>query len=75
MSQNFFDFGKLFISIGLLLVFLGIIITLIGKIPYIGKLPGDIYIKKERFVFYFPLVTSIIISIILTIILNLFFRK
>jgi len=75
MSQNFYDFGKLFITIGFLLVLVGIVIIFIGKIPYIGKLPGDIYIKKERFVFYFPLVTSIIISIILTIILNLFFRK
>lgn len=75
MSQNFYDFGKLFITIGIFLVLIGIIFSLIGKLPYIGKLPGDIYIKKERFVFYFPLVTSIIISIILTIILNLFFRK
>lgn len=75
MSQNFYDFGKLFITIGIFLVLVGIIFSLIGKLPYIGKLPGDIYIKKERFVFYFPLVTSIIISIILTIILNLFFRK
>lgn len=75
MSQNFYDFGKLFITIGIFLILIGIVFSLIGKLPYIGKLPGDIYIKKERFVFYFPLVTSIIISIILTIILNLFFRK
>lgn len=75
MSQNFYDFGKFFITVGIFLVLIGIVFSLIGKLPYIGKLPGDIYIKKERFVFYFPLVTSIIISIILTIILNLFFRK
>jgi len=75
MNHNFYDFAKLFIAIGVFLIFIGILISLVGKIPYLGKLPGDIYIKKERFVFYFPIVTSIIISIILTIILNVFFRK
>jgi len=42
------------------------------KIPWIGKLPGDILIKKEKFTFYFPLTTSILISIILTLLFTLF---
>jgi uncharacterized membrane protein YidH (DUF202 family) len=75
MNHNFYDFGKLFITIGVFLILVGILISFVGKIPYLGRLPGDIYIKKERFIFYFPLATSIIISIILTIILNVFFRK
>lgn len=75
MGNDFFNFGKFFIAIGFFLILIGVIIVIIGKNPYMGKLPGDIYIKKEKFVFYFPLVTSIIISIILTIILNIFFRK
>jgi hypothetical protein len=44
-------------------------LSLVGKVPWIGKLPGDIYIKRENFTFYFPLATSIVISIILSLIL------
>jgi len=65
-------FGKIFIYLGLLLIVIGILFIVGPKIPYIGRLPGDIYIKKENFVFYFPLMTCIIISIILSLIFYLF---
>jgi hypothetical protein len=65
-------FGKMFIILGFLLIIVGIAFMLGDKIPFIGKLPGDIMIKKERFSFYFPITTSIIISIILTILFSLF---
>ena len=58
--------GKILIILGILLIILGMILTLGPKIPWIGRLPGDIIIKKEQFSFYFPLTTCIIISIILT---------
>jgi uncharacterized protein HemY len=61
--------GKSLIIIGLVIVAVGVILSLVGKVPWIGKLPGDIYIKRENFTFYFPLATSIIISIILSLIL------
>ena len=64
-------FGKILILFGILLVVLGIIFSFFGKIPYLGKLPGDIYIKKENFTFYFPLTTCILISIILSLIFYL----
>jgi hypothetical protein len=64
--------GKMFIILGILLIIAGIAFMLGDKIPFIGKLPGDIMIKKERFGFYFPITTSIIISIILTILFSLF---
>jgi len=64
--------GKMFIILGILLIIAGIAFLLGDKIPFIGKLPGDIMIKKERFSFYFPITTSIIISIILTILFSLF---
>ncbi|MBP1745460.1 MAG: rane protein [Deltaproteobacteria bacterium] len=64
--------GKMFIILGILLIIAGIAFMLGDKIPFIGKLPGDIMIKKERFSFYFPITTSIIISIILTILFSLF---
>jgi hypothetical protein len=64
--------GKMFIILGILLIIAGIAFMVGDKIPFIGKLPGDIMIKKERFSFYFPITTSIIISIILTILFSLF---
>jgi len=46
-----------------------------GKIPWIGRLPGDFYYKGKNFTFYFPLATSIVVSIILTIIVLFISRK
>ena len=62
------DFGKLFIFIGLLLVVIGIVFIVGNKIPFIGKLPGDIAIERNNFNFYFPITTCIVISIILSFI-------
>jgi hypothetical protein len=67
--------GKFLILIGILLIIMGIFFIIGNKIPYIGKLPGDITYKKDNFTFYFPLATCIILSLILTLILNLIFRK
>jgi hypothetical protein len=64
--------GKLFIILGVVLIGLGLVFMFGDKIPYIGRLPGDIFIKKEKFSFYFPITTSIIISIILTILFSIF---
>jgi hypothetical protein len=68
----FGSLGKILIVFGVILVVIGLILTLGDKIPWIGRLPGDIYIKRERFTFYFPLMTSIIISILLTLLIALF---
>jgi hypothetical protein len=63
--------GKMLIVMGIFLILLGILITLGPKIPWIGKLPGDIIIKKDQFSFYFPLTTCIIISLILSLLFYL----
>jgi len=60
--------GKVFIFVGIAIVIIGIILTFFDKIPFLGKLPGDITIKRENFTIYFPIITSIIISIILSLI-------
>ena len=65
------QFGKVLIIIGTLLILVGLVLYYFDKIPFLGKLPGDILIKKKNFTFYFPVVTSIIISIILTLIFYL----
>ena len=67
-------FGRILIYLGLFLVIVGIAFTLIGKIPWLGHLPGDITIERERFTFYFPLATCLIISIILSLVLYLLRR-
>ena len=64
--------GKSVIFVGILITLLGIIITIAGKIPWLGRLPGDIYIKRDNFTFYFPLATSILISIIISLFFWLF---
>ncbi len=69
------NFGKFLVLIGFVIIALGLLLTFLPKIPYLGRLPGDIYIKKGNFTFYFPLATSILLSILLTIILNLLLRK
>jgi len=63
------DMAKIIIVIGIVLVVIGLAMLFIQKVPFLGKLPGDILIKKENFTFYFPLTTSIIISIIVSLIL------
>ena len=64
--------GKSLILIGIILIVVGVIMNFSGKIPFLGKLPGDIYIKKDNFSFYFPITTCIIISIVLTLIFSIF---
>ncbi|GFO65455.1 DUF2905 domain-containing protein [Geomonas paludis] len=68
------SFGKSLIILGLIIAAVGVLFTLAGRIPWLGRLPGDIYVKKENFTFYFPLATSIIISLVLSLILWLFRR-
>jgi len=67
--------GKFLVLFGIIIIIVGLILILFPKIPFLGKLPGDILIKRDNFTFYFPLATSIILSLILTIILNLLLRK
>jgi uncharacterized protein HemY len=57
-----------------LLILLGILLSVGAKIPWRGHLPGDIYIQRERFSFYFPLTTCILLSLIVTLVLYLFRR-
>lgn len=64
--------GKIFLVLGAILIVMGLAFMCGDKIPFLGRLPGDILIKKERFSFYFPITTSIIISILLTILFSIF---
>jgi hypothetical protein len=64
------DVGKLLLVFGLVLVALGVLLTLGPKLPgRLGRLPGDIVIRRENFTFYFPLVTCLLMSVMLSMIL------
>jgi len=67
--------GKALMIFGIALAAVGALVTFAGKIPCIGKLPGDIYISRKNFSFYFPITTSILISIFLSFILWLVNKK
>jgi len=67
--------GKILILFGLIITGIGAVVLLGAKIPFLGRLPGDILIRRKNFTFYFPLATCIIISIILTLIFWLLRRK
>jgi hypothetical protein len=63
-------FGKYLIGIGLLIVVIGVIIYFFSdKLHWLGQLPGDIRIKREKFGFYFPIVTCIVLSVVLNLII------
>jgi len=66
--------GRLFLILGVVFLILGAAILLSGKIPFIGKLPGDIVIKKENYTLYFPLATSLLLSLLVSFIFFIVFR-
>jgi Protein of unknown function (DUF2905) len=69
------DLGKLLIVFGVVMIVVGGIFLLGGKVPWLGRLPGDIRIERGNWSLYFPIVTSLVISIILTLIFALFGRR
>ena len=69
------DLGKVLIAFGLLIVLAGIVLMLVGRVPWIGRLPGDIHIQRGNFTFYFPLATSLLVSVVLTLVFYLLGRR
>ncbi len=67
--------GKLLIGIGIICAVLGGVLLLSGKVPWLGRLPGDIIVQRKNFTLYFPLATSIILSVLLTLLFWLIGRR
>jgi hypothetical protein len=68
--------GRTLIGLGLLVAALGVLISLSERLPIrLGHLPGDIIIRAKNSVFYFPLVTCLLISAVLSLILWLVNRR
>lgn len=67
--------GKFLVLVGIVITVVGFILLLSGKVPWLGRLPGDFYFKGKHVSFYFPLATCLLISIVLTLIFCLIRRK
>ena len=67
--------ARALIATGIIFIAAGLLMYLAGKIPGAGRLPGDIFIKKENFTFYFPLTTCLIISAIISFLMFLWNQR
>ncbi|MBI5187761.1 MAG: DUF2905 domain-containing protein [Nitrospirae bacterium] len=67
--------GRFLIILGIIIVAVGGLLLFSGKVPWLGRLPGDIIIQKKNFTFYFPLATSILLSVILTLLFWIIGRR
>jgi hypothetical protein len=67
--------GKMLIVLGLVVAAVGLLFMLSDKIPWLGRLPGDIIVRKKNYTFYFPLATCIVVSIVLSLLFWLFGRR
>jgi hypothetical protein len=70
----FSELGRWLIILGVGLLVLGLLLTVVGRIPGLGRLPGDIVIQRENFTFYMPLGAMIVVSLVLTVLVNLIGR-
>lgn len=69
------DIGKTLVILGLLIALAGLILVFVGRVPWSGRLPGDIYVQRGNWSFYFPIATSIVLSLVLTLLFWLFGRR
>jgi tellurite resistance protein TehA-like permease len=69
------DVGKILIAFGLLIALVGVVLVLVGRVPWIGRLPGDIHLQRGNWTFYFPLATSLLLSLVLTLVFYVIGRR
>ncbi len=69
------DIGKTLVVLGLLIALAGLALVFVGRVPWIGRLPGDIHVQRGNWSFYFPIATSIVLSLVLTLLFWLFGRR
>lgn len=69
------ELGRVLVVLGIVIVVVGVVLMLAGRVPWVGRLPGDIHVQRGNWTFYFPLGTSLVLSILLTLILWLLGRR
>jgi hypothetical protein len=71
---DFTDFGKMLLLLGGFIALMGLVLLFMGRVPFLGRLPGDITFRRGNVSCFIPIATSILLSLLLTIVLNLLFR-
>lgn len=71
---DFTDFGKMLLVLGGFIALMGLVLLFMGRVPFLGRLPGDITFRRGNVSCFIPIATSILLSLLLTIVLNLLFR-
>ncbi|HEV8616786.1 MAG TPA: DUF2905 domain-containing protein [Methylomirabilota bacterium] len=69
------DVGRGLLVLGVVIALAGLVIIVVGRVPWLGRLPGDIHIQRGNWSFYFPLATSLVVSVLLTLLFWLFGRR
>ena len=69
------DLGRLLVVLGLLIALAGAILLFAVRIPWLGRLPGDVLVRRGPVTIYFPLATSLLVSVVLSVLLALFWRR
>ena len=69
------ELGKTLITIGAVTLALGLVLMFSHKVPFLGRLPGDILVRKKDFTFYFPLATSLLVSAVLSLFFWIWSRR
>jgi hypothetical protein len=71
MPFDLSSLGKLLLLFAVVIGIVGLLLIIMGNVPFLGKLPGDLVIRRGGSTFFFPIVTCIILSVVLTILINL----
>jgi Protein of unknown function (DUF2905) len=69
------ELGKLLIVFGILIALAGAVLVAVGRVPWLGRLPGDIHIERGNWSFHFPIATSLLLSVLLTVIFYFIGRR
>jgi hypothetical protein len=68
------ELGRILIFFGIALIVLGAIFLMGPRVPFLGRLPGDILIRRDTTTLYIPLATCLVLSLVISILLNIFWR-
>src|SRR5918996_2796173 len=74
-SARMSELGRVLIVLGVVIAVVGLVLVMFGRVPWVGRLPGDVHVQRGNWTFYFPLGTSILLSIVLTLVLWLIGRR
>ena len=71
MPFDLSSLGKLLLLFAVILGIVGLVLILMGRVPFLGKLPGDLVIRRDGVTIFLPIMSSIVLSVVLTVLINL----